>query len=116
VRVVPDEAALLAEIRASIMDGHLEPMLRRIRDRVHLGPHTLWGSLASGIAYGLSRSSAVIEGPTLATARLLLAALGVEELVELTEQPSGGLEIQRRTCCLAFTLPEPKICPSCCIR
>jgi hypothetical protein len=116
VRVVPDEAALLAEIRTSIMDEHLEPLLQRVRERVHLGPHTLWGSLASGIAYGLSRSSDVVPGPTLATAEQILAALGLDQLVELAERPEGGLTIQRRTCCLAFTLPKPKICPGCCIR
>jgi ferric iron reductase protein FhuF len=41
----------------------------------------------------------------------LLRALGVDDLVELTPE----LEIRRKTCCLAFTLPEPKVCRGCCI-
>jgi ferric iron reductase protein FhuF len=48
----------------------------------------------------------------------ILTALGLEDLVDLSSRRDGrpGLEVQRRTCCLAFTLPEPKICSGCCIR
>jgi ferric iron reductase protein FhuF len=116
IRVVPDETALLTEFRRSIVDEHLAPLLEQIRNRFHLGQHTLWGSLASGIAYGLSRSADVTPGSTLATANLMLDAVGLRDLVELAGRPDGRLDIQRRTCCLAFTLPEPKICSSCCIR
>jgi hypothetical protein len=117
VPVVADDAALLALLRKSIMDSHLEPLVGRIRERVHLGPHTLWGSLASGIAHGLSRASAVIPGPALDTANQVLQALGIDDLVELSTRPgAAGLNIQRHTCCLAFTLPEPKICQGCCVR
>jgi hypothetical protein len=116
VRVVADEAEMLDLLRQSLRDQHLEPLLAHIRGRVRLGAHTLWGSLASGVAYGMSRSAEVTPGPTLATTQRLLRALGVEDLVELSERPEGGLEIHRRTCCLAFTLPQPKICASCVIR
>jgi ferric iron reductase protein FhuF len=41
----------------------------------------------------------------------------VDDLLDITPDPqTGRLSIQRRTCCLAFTLPEPKICSGCCIR
>jgi hypothetical protein len=30
--------------------------------------------------------------------------------------PTGEPTVQRKTCCLAFTLSEPKICKGCCIR
>jgi Ferric iron reductase FhuF-like transporter len=116
VRVVPDEAALLATLRTGLVDRHLAPLLDRLRDRARLGRRTLWGSLASGVAYGLSRGSDAIPGSTLDSARTLLDALGVADLVELSELPSGELWVQRRTCCLAFALPEPKICAGCCIR
>ena len=33
-----------------------------------------------------------------------------------TDPATGSLHIARRTCCLAFTLPEPKVCRGCCIR
>jgi ferric iron reductase protein FhuF len=41
----------------------------------------------------------------------VLAALGVARLVDLS--PDG--RVRRRTCCLAFALPEPKVCDGCCI-
>lgn len=118
VIVLPDDEALLAALRTSIMDDHLEPVLEQIQARLHLGRRTLWGSLASGVAHGLSRSADVLPGPTLQTAQQILTALGVTDLVELTPGDDGpaGLTVQRRTCCLAFTLPEPKICSGCCIR
>jgi hypothetical protein len=118
VRVVPDEDELLRLLRVSLMDDHLAPILRRIRTRLHLGRRTLWGSLASGIAHGLSRAADVVPGPTLDTAWQVLRALGIEDLVDLAPREDGhaGLTVHRRTCCLAFTLPEPKICAGCCIR
>jgi hypothetical protein len=118
VRVVADDGALLAQLRASLMDEHLSPMLDGIRARVHLGRRTLWGSLASGIAYGMSRAADFVPAPVLPTTNEILTALGLDDLVELAPRQDGrpGLEVQRRTCCLAFTLPEPKICSGCCIR
>jgi hypothetical protein len=114
--VVPDEAALLGVLRRSLVDEHLEPLLERFRGEVHLGRRTLWGSVASGVAYGLSRAADAIPGSTLEVAGTLLRALDAEDLVELTPRAEGGLDIHRRTCCLAFTLPTPKVCTTCCIR
>lgn len=119
IRVVPHETALLDELRTALMDEHLTPVLGHIRRRTHLGRRTLWGSLASGVAHGLSRAADVIPGPTMHLADSLLASLGVADLVEIAERPdSAELAVQRRTCCLAFTLPEPhqKVCSGCCIR
>ena len=118
VRVVPDEDELLRVLRTSLMDDHLAPILEHIKSRLHLGRRTLWGSLASGIAHGVSYAADVAPGPTLETAYRILTALGIDDLVELAEREDGlpGLTVNRRTCCLAFTLPEPKICVGCCIR
>ncbi len=116
VRVVPDEPALLTFLSTALVDEHLAPLLARIRDRARLGWRTLMGSLASGVAYGLSRAADAVPGSTLDCANTLLATLGVADLVELRELPAGELSVQRRTCCLAFTLPEPRICAGCCIR
>jgi hypothetical protein len=117
IRVVPHENALLDELRTALMDEHLTPILGQIRSRLHLGRRTLWGSLASGAAHGLSRAADVIPGPTMQTADRVLRSLGVADLVELSPRPGNtGLTVQRRTCCLAFTLPEPKVCAGCCIR
>lgn len=119
IRVSPHEPALLDELRTSIMDEHLAPILGHIRSRLHLGRRTLWGSLAAGVAHGLSRAADVIPGPTLQTAQEVLASFGIGDLVEVGQHPfSAELTVRRRTCCLAFTLPEPyqKICTGCCIR
>jgi hypothetical protein len=107
-RVVKD---LPAYLRRTLVDEHLGAVLDGLRGLVRVGRRTLLGSLASGVAYGLIRSADVLPAPVAPTARTLLTALGVEELVEIGPQ----LDVRRRTCCLAFTLPQPKICSSCCI-
>jgi len=115
VRVVPDEVALLAELRRSLLDEHLTPMLDAIHGMVRLGKRTLLGSLASGVAYAVLRSADVLPGSSAETISTLLNTLDVEDLVELVPDATGRLEVQRKTCCLAFTLPQPKICRGCCI-
>ena len=116
VRVVPDEEALLAELRRSLLDEHLTPLLNAIHDRVRLGKRTLLGSLSSGVAYGILRSADALPGPSAETIARLHRALGVEGLIELVPDAYGKLDVQRKTCCLAFTLPTPKVCTDCCIR
>jgi hypothetical protein len=115
-RVVADEAELLDTLRATLLDAHLMPLLERIRSVVHIGQRTMLGSLASGVAYGLIRASDALPGSTVDNANTLLEALDVAELVSLVPGASGDLTVQRHTCCLAFTLPEPKVCSGCCIR
>ncbi|MBU2663446.1 ferric iron reductase [Actinoplanes bogorensis] len=116
VRVVPDEAALLAELRASLLDQHLTPLLDALHGRVRLGKRTLMGSLSSGVAYGVLRSADVLPGASAETIAQLHEALGVEDLIELVPTANGKLDVQRKTCCLAFTLPQPKVCRGCCIK
>ncbi len=117
VRVVADESALLAELRSSLLDAHLTPMLDALHaQRVRLGNRTLLGSLASGVAHAVLRSADVVPGSTVQTIRALLGALDVEDLIDLVPDATGRLTVQRRTCCLAFTLPKPKVCTGCCIR
>jgi hypothetical protein len=115
VRVVADEAALLAELRRSLLDEHLTPLLDAIHAQVRLGKRTLLGSLSSGVAYAVLRSADVLPGSSAETIDTLLTALGIADLIELVPGPSGRLTVQRKTCCLAFTLPSPKICQGCCI-
>jgi hypothetical protein len=116
VRVVADEEALLAELRHSLLDNHLTPLLNAIHGRVRLGKRTLLGSLASGVAYGVLRSADAIPGSSAETITTLQRALGVEDLVDLVADEAGKLDVQRKTCCLAFTLPKPKVCKGCCIK
>lgn len=115
IRVVPDGATLLTLLRDSLLDAHLAPLSARLRAEVRLGQRTLLGSLASGIAHGLIRAADAVPGPIADTIDTLLRTLDVADLVELVPGPTGGLTVQRKTCCLAFTLPEPKVCAGCCI-
>jgi hypothetical protein len=116
VRVVADEAELLATLRGSLLDGHLAPLIAAIQTRVRVGARTLLGSVASGIAYGLLSAADVLPGSATEHIETLLGALGVADLIELVPGPEGEPTVQRRTCCLAFTLPDPKVCQGCCLR
>jgi hypothetical protein len=116
VKVVADEAALLQALRSSLLDQHLTPMLEAIHGRVRLGKRTLLGSLSSGVAYAVLRSADVLPGSSVQTIDTLLGALGVDDLIELVPGRNGKLDVQRKTCCLAFTLPNPKVCVGCCIK
>jgi len=116
--VVGDDNLLLKVMRVSLLDHHLEPLAERIHERVKVGKHNLRGSIASGIAYGVIRAGRSLPGPPERTISTVLKALGLEDLVELLPSVEGnaGPGVQRKTCCLAFTLPEPKICSGCCLR
>ncbi|MFY1689088.1 IucA/IucC family C-terminal-domain containing protein [Plantactinospora sp. WMMB782] len=116
VRVVPGEAELLAVLRASVLDAHLTPMLDSLHQQVRLGARTLLGSVASGVAHAVLRAADALPGESVETIGALLDTLGVADLVELVPGPTGELTVQRKTCCLAFTLPQPKVCAGCCIR
>jgi hypothetical protein len=116
IEVVADEAALLRAFRVALLDTHLGPLLVHVRAAARLGSRTLLGSLASGVAHGVLDAADAVPGSAAEHARRLLTALGVQDLVDLVPGPDGRLAVQRHTCCLAFTLPQPKICAGCCIR
>jgi hypothetical protein len=115
VFVVPDEAALRATLRATLLDRHLDILLDGLHGRVRLGRRTLLGSLASGVAHAVSRAADAVPGCALDVAGELLSTLDVADLVDLTVLPDGRLWVQRHTCCLAFALPTPRICEGCCL-
>lgn len=109
VRVVDD---LVGFLKATLLDQHLAPVLDALSARVHVGRRTLLGSLASGVGYALVRAQHALPEPAPETAKTLLTALGVDDLVEVS---AGEPMVRRHTCCLAFTLPEPKVCRGCCL-
>jgi ferric iron reductase protein FhuF len=114
--IVEDEDELLGVLRRSLVDAHLDPMLDEVRKQARLSRRTLWGSVASGVAYAMSRGFPAPPGTVLDTTYRVLHALSADDLVELSVREGGGLDVKRRTCCLAFTLPTPKVCSGCCIR
>jgi len=116
IKVVDDEAALLSALRAGLLDAHLNPLLDRVRGRVRLGARTLMGSLASGIAHALLRAADALPGSAVEAVDTVLGALDLADLVELMPDQAGRPTVQRKTCCLAFTLPKPRVCAGCCIR
>lgn len=116
VAVVADEEVLLKILRVHLLDRHLEPLAERIHAEVKVGTHNLRGSVASGIAYGVLRAGRALPGSPTTTINTLLDALGLHNLIEFTPGGDNGPGVRRKTCCLAFTLPEPKICAGCCIR
>jgi hypothetical protein len=116
IQVVPDEEALLTTFRRALLDEHLTPLLDAIHTRVRLGKRTLLGSLASGIAQAVLRSADALPGPSAETITRLQRALSVDGLTDLVPDATGSLTVQRKTCCLAFTLPTPKVCKGCCIK
>jgi hypothetical protein len=116
ITVVANETALLDALRGALVDAHLTPLMGHIRAVVRVGTRTLLGSLASGVAHGVLDAGDALPGSAAEHAGALLAALGVQDLVDLVPGPDGRLTVQRHTCCLAFALPTRKICAGCCIR
>jgi hypothetical protein len=115
VRVVGSDAELLAVMRESLLDAHLNPLVDAIRGQVRLGARTLLGSVSSGIAHGILRASPVLPRAGVDELGTLLGSLGIESLIDLVPGPAGEPTVRRKTCCLAFTLPRPKVCAGCCI-
>ncbi len=116
ITVAADEEILLKTLRVNLLDRHLDPLSERIRSDVKVGRRTLLGSVASGIAYAVIRARGVLPEPAIETAMTLLRALDLDDLVELTSGAANEPAVRRKTCCLAFTLPQPKICSGCCVR
>lgn len=113
--VVDSDQAQLTILRDVLLGAHLDPLLDALRDEVHVGRRTLLGSVASGIAYGVIRAAHAVHGSPEVLVDQLLTALDLTDLVDVVRTPTG-LSVQRKTCCLAFTLDQPKICSGCCIR
>lgn len=110
-----DDAALLTTLRETLMERHLDPVLDRFHEVVRVGRRTLLGSVASAVCYALLRASDVLPGSAVPTAHAILDALDLSDLVDFGPDEQGRLAVHRRTCCLAFALPVPKVCSGCCI-
>jgi hypothetical protein len=111
--LVRDDAALLAVLREQLLDRHLAPLADELHTRTRLGRRTLLGSLASAVCYALLRAGDVLPGPAAPTATKILEALEIADLISLTPDDSGKLQIKRRTCCLEFAAETPRVCAGC---
>jgi hypothetical protein len=116
VEVVAGERELLDALRCSLLDAHLDPVLANIRAAVRVGARALLGSLANGVCHAVLDAADALPGPAAEHIATLLSTFGVADLVDLMPGPAGRPVVQRRTCCLAFTLPTPHICAGCCLR
>ncbi|GAB3994250.1 hypothetical protein GCM10029992_08100 [Glycomyces albus] len=112
----PGEAAMLERTRESLFDRHLDGVLEAVRGRVRVGRRTLLGSLASGIAYAVATCACAGRDAAEATAKTLLEAFDVADLVDVSTDEDGRLVYRRHTCCLAFTIDGCGTCATCCVQ
>lgn len=113
VIVVRDEGELLTAFRRSLLDEHLLPLTLAIGRRARLSPRTLLGSVAATVAADVLRFPGAGPAGKPAQIQSLLAALGLGGLLDLSVDDDGHCSVRRRTCCLAFTLPRPRLCRDC---
>lgn len=115
-RVVLDEPALRAELRAALTE-HLTPVLAAFRPKVRRGPRTLWGTVTDDVIEGLWFLGGLLGEEERAAA----------EVTELLPGPSaapfvGGADFRllesartrtRVSCCLFYTVRPDETCPTC---
>ncbi|MFJ8673677.1 (2Fe-2S)-binding protein [Streptomyces sp. NPDC093589] len=119
-RIVPDEEALRAEVRASVAE-HLGPVLEGFRSRVRRGPRALWGMASDEITEGLWYLGHLLGEEPRAVAeleRLLPGAtapyVGSAAFRELTGPNGEALPTRdRASCCMFYTLRPEDTCVTC---
>ncbi|MET9655131.1 (2Fe-2S)-binding protein [Streptomyces sp. JL2001] len=122
-RVVPDEEALRAEVRASLAE-HFEEILSGFGSRMRRGPRALWGMATDEIVEGLwyiatllgeePRGMAELELLMPGTAKPYAGAAGFRELPgsgAAGEEPRATRD--RATCCFFYTLRPEDTCLTC---
>ena len=119
-RVVPDEEALRAEVRAAVAE-HLEPVLAGFRPRMRRGARALWGMASDEITEGLwyvghllgEEERAMREAGELLPGRVAPFAQGAG-FRELTGPGGESLATRdRASCCLFYTLRPQDTCVTC---
>ncbi|MFG3526881.1 (2Fe-2S)-binding protein [Streptomyces sp. NPDC047917] len=119
-RVVPDEAALRAEVLAAVAD-HIGPVLDGFGPRMRRGRRALWGMATDEIVEGLwyvahllgeeRRAMAELEALLPGTTKPYVGNAGFRELTG----PNGeSLPTRdRASCCLFYTLRPEDTCVTC---
>ncbi|MFE4797356.1 (2Fe-2S)-binding protein [Streptomyces sp. NPDC056708] len=119
-RVVPDEAALRAEVLAAVAD-HIGPVLDGFGPRMRRGRRALWGMATDEVVEGLwyiahllgeeRRAMTELEALLPGTTKPYVGAAGFRELTG----PNGeSLPTRdRASCCLFYTLRPEDTCVTC---
>ncbi|MFF8828108.1 (2Fe-2S)-binding protein [Streptomyces sp. NPDC015131] len=121
-RVVPDEEALRAEVRAAVAE-HLGPVLDGFGPRMRRGKRALWGMATDEVVEGLWYIGHLLgeEHRAMAELGLLLPApgaakpyVGTAGFRELTGPDGAPLPTRdRASCCLFYTLRPEDTCVTC---
>ncbi|MEU8436649.1 iron-sulfur protein [Streptomyces sp. NPDC029216] len=120
IRVVRDEEALRAELRAAVVD-HMRPLLAAIGPTTRRGPRALWGmtadDLVSGIWY-LGRALGQEERAVSAATDLLPTAIapfpGGADFRRLSGREGRRYPTRTRLgCCLYYALDAARPCATC---
>ncbi|MEU0397844.1 (2Fe-2S)-binding protein [Streptomyces sp. NPDC006208] len=119
-RVVPDEEALRAEIRAAVAE-HIEPLLDGFGPRMRRGKRALWGMATDDVVEGLwyiahllgeeQRAIAELEQLLPGTTGPYVGSAGFRELTG-----PGGKRLptrDRASCCFFYTLSPEDTCATC---
>jgi hypothetical protein len=116
VIVVEDGSALLAAMRATLVEGTLGPLAIALRRLVRVGEPVLWGSVAAALAQPLVTYAPLLSCDPLTAPQELMASVAPElaRLVDLVPLPgTRALALRRRTCCFAFAVPGLEPCQGC---
>ncbi|MEU4348391.1 (2Fe-2S)-binding protein [Streptomyces sp. NPDC023838] len=119
-RVVPDEEALRAEVRAAVAE-HLGPVLDGFGPRMRRGRRALWGMATDEVVEGLWYVAALLgeERRAMAELELLLPGstkpyVGTAGFRELRGPAGEPLPTRdRASCCLFYTLRPEDTCVTC---
>ncbi|MBM2614542.1 hypothetical protein JIG36_03110 [Actinoplanes sp. LDG1-06] len=106
----PSDPADPATLRRVLLDEHVTPLLDALQREVRIARRPLLGSLSASLAHAARHAVRAVPDASAQAIDTLLKAVDVQDLIEWDD--NGRL--RRRTCCLAFTLPEPRICSDCC--
>ncbi|MFH8882712.1 (2Fe-2S)-binding protein [Streptomyces californicus] len=119
-RIVPDEAALRAEVLDSLAE-HLGPVLEGFGPRMRRGKRALWGMATDEIVEGLwyvahllgeeRRAMAELELLLPGTTKPYAGRAGFRELTGPDGQPLPTRD--RASCCLFYTLRPDDTCVTC---
>ncbi|QTZ94833.1 (2Fe-2S)-binding protein [Streptomyces auratus] len=119
-RVVPDEEALRAEVRAAVAE-HLAPVLAGFAARMRRGPRALWGLASDELVEGLWYLGHLLgeEPRAVAALKRLLPGttapyVGTAGFRTLTGPAGESLPTRdRASCCMYYTLRPEDTCVTC---